>query len=82
VHNFHYPTEVNAVRHLYSSFHIFMVIKSRRMRWAERITCIRYNTVSRKCIQHFGWETSLDVTPEEANNRKMYLLVIGYKDVN
>jgi hypothetical protein len=46
---------------LYSSPNIVRVIKSRRMRWAGHVACIRGGE---RCLQGFGWEARKEQTIE------------------
>jgi hypothetical protein len=41
------------LHNMYTSSNIVMVIKSRRMRWAEHVARLR----DEKLVYHFGWKT-------------------------
>jgi hypothetical protein len=63
-------------------YQIIRVIKSRRMRQAGHIGCMKY-----KCIQHFSWKAGRETSPGKCRYRteeniKIDLKEMGYKGVD
>jgi hypothetical protein len=73
----------NELHYLYSSPNIIRMIKSRRMRWAEHVTCFR----DEKCIQNFGQKPEGNIPLGRPkcrweNNIKMDLKEIGCESMD